>query len=72
VTKADFSDLTEAIPAFGVIVMMSFTYNLGIGMTAGFVLHPLSKLFAGRISEVNSGGWLLGGLSALFFIFYPY
>ena len=67
-----YDDMTEAIPAFGVIVLMSFTYNLGVGMTGGFVLYPLMKLFAGRVREVPTGMWFLGGLSALFFVFYPY
>lgn len=51
---------------------MSFTYNIGVGITAGFVLYPLFKLAAGRQREVSSGLWVLGLLSLLFFIFYPY
>jgi AGZA family xanthine/uracil permease-like MFS transporter len=31
----DFNDLTGVIPAFTVIVLMSFTYNIGIGMLWG-------------------------------------
>ncbi|HSA94137.1 MAG TPA: NCS2 family permease [Terriglobales bacterium] len=72
ITRINFSDLTELIPAFAVVTLMSFTYNLGIGITAGFVLYPFAKLVAGRKSEVRSGMWVLGSLSLLFFIFYPY
>jgi len=72
ITRARLDDLTEAVPAFAVIVLMSFTYNIGIGMTAGFVLYPLVKLFAGRASEIPPGLWILGGMSLCFFIFYPY
>lgn len=72
ITKLDFDDLTELIPAFATIILMSFTYNLGIGMTAGFVLYPIFKVLSGRISEVKPGMWILGILSLLFFIFYPY
>lgn len=72
VARIHFEDYTEAIPAFAVIVLMSFTYNLGIGMTAGFVLYPLFKVVAGRAREVHPGLWMLGALSLLFFIFYPY
>jgi adenine/guanine/hypoxanthine permease len=68
----EFHDLTEVMPVFTIIVLMSFTYNIGIGMTAGFVVHPLIKTLAGRAREVPSGLWVLGGLSLLFFIFYPY
>ncbi len=72
VTRLDFDDLTEAVPAFIVIVLMSFTYNLGIGMTAGFVAYPIMKIFGGRVREVHLGMWILAGMSALFFVFYPY
>ncbi len=38
ITKIDFSDYSEVIPAFGVIALMSFTYNIGVGLCGGFVL----------------------------------
>ena len=68
----EFHDLTEVMPVFTTIVLMSFTYNIGIGMTAGFVVYPLVKTLAGRAREVPAGLWVLGGLSLLFFVFYPY
>jgi AGZA family xanthine/uracil permease-like MFS transporter len=68
----EFGDLTEVIPVFTIIVLMSFTYNIGIGMTAGFVIYPLIKTLAGRVREVPAGLWVLGGMSLLFFVFYPY
>lgn len=72
ITKIRFDDMTEVIPVFSIIMLMSFTYNLGIGMTAGFVTYPLMKLLSGRIREVPPGLWLLFVMSLLFFIFYPY
>ncbi|MBN1434372.1 NCS2 family permease [Candidatus Fermentibacterales bacterium] len=72
IRRLRFDDMTEVIPAFAVIAMMSFTFNLGVGMTAGFVLYPLLKLASGRWREIPAGLWILGGLSLLFFIFYPY
>jgi hypothetical protein len=72
VAKIDFDDYTEMIPCFAVIVLMSFTYNIGIGITGGFVLYPLFKLATGRTREVRPGLWVLCGLSLLFFVFYPY
>lgn len=72
ITRARLDDLTEAVPFFSVIVLMSFTYNIGFGMTAGFVLYPLMKVLAGRVREVRPGLWVLAGMSLCFFIFYPY
>ncbi len=72
ITRIHFDDYTELIPAFAVVALMSFSYNIGIGITAGFVLYPLGKLVSGRVGEVKSGLWVLAGLSLLFFVFYPY
>ncbi|MGH9603724.1 MAG: NCS2 family permease [Terriglobales bacterium] len=72
ITRINFDDLSEVIPAFAVIVLMSFTYNIGIGITAGFVLYPFCKVAGGRVREVKPGLWVLCGLSLLFYVFYPY
>ena len=72
ITRIPFDDLTELVPAFGVIVLMAFTYNVGIGMTAGFVLYPFCKLVSGRLRDVRPALWALTALSLLFFVFYPY
>ena len=72
ISRIDFNDYTEMIPAFAVIVLMSFTYNIGIGITGGFVLYPFFKTVTGRAREVRPGLWVLSALSLLFFVFYPY
>jgi AGZA family xanthine/uracil permease-like MFS transporter len=72
ITRLKFDDLSEIIPVFCIIVMMSFTYNIGIGMTAGFVVYPLLKMLTGQSKKVKAGMWILGILSLLFFVFYPY
>ena len=55
VLKIDFDDYTELIPAFTVIALMSFTYNIGVGITAGLILYPLFKLAAGRWARSTRG-----------------
>jgi AGZA family xanthine/uracil permease-like MFS transporter len=72
IKKIDMNDLTEMVPAMAVIILMSFTYNLGIGLCAGFVLFPLFKMVSGKGSEVKPIAWGLFVLCSLFFIFYPY
>ena len=72
ITKIKFDDFTELIPAFAVVALMSFTYNIGVGITAGFVLYPFCKVISGRLREVKPGLWVLASLSLLFFLFYPY
>jgi AGZA family xanthine/uracil permease-like MFS transporter len=72
VVRIQFSDPTELVPAFTTITLMSFTFNIGVGMTAGFLLYPFCKLLAGRARELHSGLWVLAALSLLFYLFYPY
>ena len=72
VTKIDFEDYTELVPAFLTIVLMSFTFNIGVGMTAGLLSYPLLKTLSGRIREVAPGMWVLAAMSLCFYLFYPY
>ncbi len=72
VTKIDFDDYTELVPAFLTIVLMSFSFNIGVGMTSGLLSYPLLKTLSGRIREVAPGMWVLAGMSLLFYLFYPY
>jgi len=72
ITRIDFTDFSESIPAFAVIALMAFTFNIAIGISAGFVLYPICKLVSGKIVQLKPGLWVLTGLSLLFFVFYPY
>lgn len=72
ISKMNFQDLTEFIPASIVIFLMSFSFNIGIGMTAGFVFYPLLKIFSNRANEIKIGMWVLFIFSVLFYVFYPY
>jgi AGZA family xanthine/uracil permease-like MFS transporter len=72
IAKLNFADYTELIPAFFIIALMSFTYNIGVGLIAGFVLYPIGKLVTRRHAEVSPGMWILFVLSVLFFVFYRY
>jgi AGZA family xanthine/uracil permease-like MFS transporter len=72
IVEIDFSDYTESIPAFAVVSLMCFTFNIAVGISAGFVLYPLCKLVGGKRSQLRPGLWVLTVLSLLFFVFYPY
>jgi AGZA family xanthine/uracil permease-like MFS transporter len=72
VTRIDFRDNTESIPAFAVVTLMCFTFNIAVGITAGLLLYPLGKLVAGKSAQIKPGMWALAAISLLFFVFYPY
>jgi AGZA family xanthine/uracil permease-like MFS transporter len=71
ITRIDFEDFTELIPAFLTVALMVFTYNIGVGMTAGLLSYTLIKTFTGRVREVSVGMWVLAALSLSFFVFMP-
>ena len=72
ITKINFADHSEPIPAFAVVTLMCFTFNIAVGICAGFVLYPLCKLVAGKIRQVKPALYVLTAFSLLFFVFYPY
>ena len=68
----NLDDMSELIPAFVIIILMSFSFNMGIGMTAGFIVYPLVKVISGKTKEISGAIWALSVVSVLFFIFYGY
>ena len=72
ITRIDFSDYTESIPAFAVVTLMCFSFNIAVGITGGFVLYPICKLAGGKISQIKPALWVLTALSLVFYIFYPH
>lgn len=69
ITKIDFNDYTEAIPAFLTIVMMPFAYSIAEGIVFGMVSYVLLKALSGKSKEVSWVMWILALLFVLRFIF---
>jgi len=67
--KMDLEDLTEFLPAFLTIVMMSLTFNPANGVTAGLAVYPVMKVLTGRAHELNAGMIVLGAVCALYYVF---
>lgn len=65
IKHVDFSDMTDAIPAFCTIVFMPFTYSIANGIAAGLISFVLIKLLSGKYKEINP---ILVILSLLFVI----
>ncbi|MDD4127121.1 MAG: NCS2 family permease [Methanomicrobium sp.] len=72
IKKMNFSEYSELIPAVAVIILMSFTYNIGVGLCSGFVLYPIFKVISGRKEDISRYTWILFILCLMFFVFYPY
>ncbi|MCF8534951.1 MAG: NCS2 family permease [Candidatus Nanopelagicaceae bacterium] len=67
----DWDDLGIAIPAFLTIILMPFTYNISVGIGAGFITHVLIRLFQGRRKEVHPLLLLVSGLFMIYFLSSP-
>ena len=48
VTKIDFEDASEAIPAFLTIIVMPFAYSIAEGIAAGIISYTLLNLITGK------------------------
>ena len=60
VTRINFSDITESLPAFLVMIGMPLTYSIADGLAFGFVSYPILKVFTGRAREVHPIMYVLG------------
>ena len=49
----NFEDITEGIPAFLTIIMMPFTYSIGVGIEWGLVSYVVVKILAGRQKDIS-------------------
>lgn len=53
IKDVDFSDITDAVPAFLTIALMPFTYSIANGIAFGLISFCAIKLLSGRIKEVR-------------------
>lgn len=68
-TKIDFNDFTNAIPAFLTFAMMPLAYSIADGIIFGIISFTVLKLATNKKSEVNLSLILLSILFILKFVF---
>ena len=67
----DWADYGIAIPAFLTIILMPFTYNISVGIGAGFVSHVVIRMVQGRRKEIHPLLMLVSGLFMIYFLASP-
>ena len=67
VAEIDFTDISEAFPAFMTILMMPLTYSIAEGISFGMISYAVIKLFTGKGKEVSP---VVYGLAIVFIIRY--
>lgn len=68
IVHIDFSNFTEAFPAFLTIIMMPLTYSIAQGLAFGFISYTVIKLVSGQNEENNAVTYTLTVLFILHFI----
>jgi AGZA family xanthine/uracil permease-like MFS transporter len=71
ISGIDWSDYGIAIPAFLTIILMPFTYNISVGIGAGFITHVIIRVIQGRRKEIHPLLILVAGLFFIFFLQSP-
>jgi AGZA family xanthine/uracil permease-like MFS transporter len=69
IKRIDWSDLTEAFPAFLVVVGIPFSNSIADGIAFGFIVYPVLKLFTGRARDVSILVYALGALFLARYLF---
>ena len=67
----DWDDLGIAIPAFLTIILMPFTYNISVGIGAGFVSFVVIRLIQGKRKEIHPLMYVVAGLFMIYFLQSP-
>lgn len=67
ITKIDFSDFTEAVPCFMMILTMPFTGSISDGIVLGMLSYVMVKVCTGRYQEISVVMYVL---SAFFMLKY--
>ena len=69
ITKINFDDYSESIPAFFTIIMMPLTYSIAEGIAFGMLAYVFLKVFTGKFKDVSIVMYVLAVLFILkFFI----
>lgn len=69
ISTLDFSDFTEAIPAFLTIIMMPFAYSIAEGIAFGMVSYVLIKVLCGKYKDVSLMMYFLAAIFIIRVIF---
>ena len=62
VLDIDFSDYTEAIPAFLTLLFMVCACSISDGIMFGMLFYVLVKIFSGKIKEIGVTTWIIAAL----------
>lgn len=69
ITKIDFGDFTESIPAYIAVLVMPLFYSIAEGIAMGVIFYVLINLLSGKSKKISPLMWVLFVLFALKYVF---
>ena len=69
IRNIDFSDYTEAIPAFTCVIMMPMAYSISDGILTGMILYVALNILCGKFKKLTPTMYILAILFVLKYIF---
>jgi adenine/guanine/hypoxanthine permease len=69
ITKIEWSNFAESIPAFLIIAGIPLTNSIADGLALGFIAYPIVKLLAGQGREVK---WLMYVMAAVLIAYFVF
>ncbi|MDH5244643.1 MAG: NCS2 family permease, partial [Chloroflexota bacterium] len=64
----DVGDVENGLPALLTMILMPLTYDITVGIGAGFISWVVIKLAKGRISEIHPLMWVVSAMFVIFFL----
>jgi len=69
IAHVNWSDFSEALPAFITMIATPLTFSIATGLSLGLISYTVVKVAAGKIREINALVWIL---TVLFILRYVY
>ena len=68
IARIDFEDMSTAIPAFLILLVIPVTYSIAHGIGYGFIVYCVIKLLSGRWRDAHVLMYLTAAAFAAYFI----
>jgi AGZA family xanthine/uracil permease-like MFS transporter len=68
ISKIDWSDYSEMLPAFLIVIGIPLTYSIADGLALGFIVYPLVKFLGGKGRQVKWLMWLMCVVLVAYFL----
>ena len=64
----DVGDIEDGLPALLTMILMPLTYDITIGIGAGFITWVVIKLARGKVSEIHPLMWVISIMFVIYFL----